>query len=174
MNATFRRPRSGAFILGDGTLQTMVSLRQDRPSSAEGGGILLGRMIEGSDDVIVDEVTVPTGHDKRTRFFFFRAKVSGTRKIRQAWRDSRGTRNYLGEWHTHPEARPTPSAQDIQNWRYIMAEARIEQDYLFFAILGIEELAVWEWRRGARAPTRLKTLRRNGSRNAVGRQDHGS
>jgi len=159
MTPTFQRAKGGTLQIRPDVLQMMLAYRQTNDGSSEAGGILLGRMIVDSEDVIIDEATVPTNKDTRLRFFFHRALASGAKRIRQAWRETHGTRNYLGEWHTHPEDRPTPSSLDISNWQNILRKARVEQDYLFFLILGRKEVASWEWWKSAQDPLPMKPFR---------------
>src|SRR5687767_11009440 len=115
----------------------MLSYRQHAPSSCEAGGVLLGRLIRNSCDAIVDEGTSPTPQDHRGRFFFRRAGPPTQRRITEAWFQSEGVVNYLGEWHTHPEDVPSPSSTDLKNWRKLVRTARFEQDSLIFVIVGL-------------------------------------
>ena len=122
--------------------------RQDDISDEEAGGVLLGRLILGGEDIIVDEATQPTSKDKRGRFRFLRARSPTQRLINRAWKQSQATRVYLGEWHTHPELCPMPSHIDWQNWEAILRNARrVEYDSLYFLIMGTVSVRIWEgWR----------------------------
>lgn len=140
----FARPDGGVFVVGTGPLTIFDRYRQRRPREREAGGILLGRLILTSDDVILDRATTPTSADRRGRHFFHRGRGSAQRKVDDAWRQSRGTENYLGEWHTHPEDDPVPSAVDRANWVKIAREAQREYGSLFFIIVGITHLRAWE------------------------------
>jgi integrative and conjugative element protein (TIGR02256 family) len=62
---------------------------------------------------------------------------------------------YLGEWHTHPEADPTPSSIDRADWKLRLARDRIDADFVFFLIVGLEEVAVWEGSRSSHEIVRL-------------------
>lgn len=97
-----------------------------------------------SHDVIVDAATQPTSLDRAGRFFFRRAKQPTQKAINDSWSISGGTRNYLGEWHTHPELSPTPSPHDREDWRRISMQATFEQDFLLFLIVGQKSMALWE------------------------------
>ncbi|WP_269139197.1 Mov34/MPN/PAD-1 family protein [Burkholderia pseudomultivorans] len=62
------------------------------------------------------------------------------------WKAERETMDYLGEWHTHPEAVPTPSSIDTGEWRKICAK---KSDFMMFLILGTRNvLWVGAGRRG--------------------------
>jgi len=76
---------------------------QDVPTKPEAGGVLLGRHILETGDIIVDLITEPMPSDRQGRFRFFRARRPHQAAIDRAWRASGGTYTYLGEWHTHPE-----------------------------------------------------------------------
>jgi integrative and conjugative element protein (TIGR02256 family) len=51
------------------------------------------------------------------------------------WRDSGRTVTFVGEWHTHPEAVPSPSSLDRNTWRGIARKHKIGP--LVFVIRGI-------------------------------------
>lgn len=125
-------------------LETMLRYRQTRPKDTEAGGILLGRLIIDSDDIVIDHATTPKKRDIRTRTRFIRDQMSHQRIVDRAWRCSLYTCHYLGEWHTHPENDPVPSKQDLRNWNRIMAKSVLDYDVLFFVIVGIRTIRIWE------------------------------
>lgn len=139
----FTRPAGGIVSFGRDAMMILESQRQVEVGAHEAGGMLLGRFIDQTDDVVVDEVTEPKVEDRRGRFFFNRAKAAAQRYINLVWRMSRSTRVYLGEWHTHPEDDPTPSHQDLANWRRIANKAKYDQDSLIFVIVGRQRIRVW-------------------------------
>lgn len=139
----FSRLDEGRFQLGTEVLNHLLSFIQDSPGKPEAGGILLGRHILDSQDIIVDLATQPLPGDRRTFLSFFRAKPSHQNIIDQVWRDSGGTCTYLGEWHTHPEQQPTPSNFDLENWQKKLKEDKYSAP-IFFVIVGIKEIFVWE------------------------------
>jgi integrative and conjugative element protein (TIGR02256 family) len=130
--------------------EVVARLRQYRQENLdrEAGGVLLGRYVRDSDDVIVDKITVPMEGDRRGRRWFFRASTLHQSVLDSAWSDSAGTCNYLGEWHTHAEADPSPSVIDILDWRKRFLVDRIDSKRLFFIIVGTERVNVWQvWRK---------------------------
>lgn len=135
---------SGRVELDVRALSLFEGHRQLRATDAEAGGILIGRRIVDSDDVIVDDVTVPSSGDISSRFQFVRAREPAQAVLNAAWQKSAGTQNYLGEWHTHPEDVPTPSHQDINNWCRIVSDTEFEGSSLLFVIVGRRSLQVWE------------------------------
>lgn len=155
----FRRPNGGVVSFSPNAIARLVAFRQVSLKTPESGGVLLGREISESDDVSVDEVTEPHKSDWKSRLAFFRGKKAAQVKVNDAWKDSKGTRIYLGEWHTHPEDDPTPSRSvDCPDWFRIAKEAVFEQDFLLFVIVGLEKTNVWEIRKGCVELQQLKPI----------------
>lgn len=148
--------RPGTIEIAPAALRKLLSFQQNDRGDPEAGGVLLGRLIEESDDVVIDEVGVPSGEDRRGRTFFRRARRAAQRLVDRAWRKSRGARVYLGEWHTHPEAVPHPSTQDTSDWLRIARDARFEHDFLLFMIIGTEATRMWLLKRGESEALELK------------------
>ncbi len=140
---TFSRAGAGRFQLGPAAIMVMSCYVQDVPEKTEAGGVLLGRHLLGTSDVIVDCVTDPMGGDRRSRFRFFRARKPHQEAVDQAWRRSGGTCVYLGEWHTHPEPHPSPSHIDWKNWQLKLRHNKFGSP-LFFVIVGTATTSVWE------------------------------
>jgi integrative and conjugative element protein (TIGR02256 family) len=142
----FARPDGGRVQIGAEPLATLVAHIQDEPSKPEAGGVLLGRHIYGSADIVVDGITTPMEGDRRSRRRFRRAKRRHQVAIDEAWRESNGTCTYLGEWHSHPEPSPTPSLLDRLDWGRKLLVDRYA-DPIFFVIVGTSEICAWEGRR---------------------------
>jgi integrative and conjugative element protein (TIGR02256 family) len=136
----------------------MNKFRQLASTSSEGGGMLLGRVLIDSGHSIVDVATEPLPNDRRGRFFFLRKRSGAQKLVDEHWLRSGGTCNYLGEWHTHPERFPQPSCKDIRNWLKIVKKARYSDPSLFFVIVGIDEIGVWQV---TRADKKIVQLARN-------------
>ena len=143
---TFVCSGGGHFQIGSQALALMRHYVQDVPTKPEAGGVLLGRHILKTSDIIVDRITEPMPSDRQSRFRFFRARRSHQAVIDRAWRKSGRTCTYLGEWHTHPEQHPTPSGIDWQNWQRKLLVDRFTEP-IFFVIVGIAAIHVWEGRR---------------------------
>lgn len=130
------------------SIQALTRMRefvQEAPHKREAGGVLLGRYIRESLDIVVDEVTVPMWGDRRGWFSFFRARRPHQKVIDRLWQESGGTTNYFGEWHTHPEDVPTPSNTDVKDWERKLNKDVFDGDSLHFIIIGIEGLRIWEF-----------------------------
>jgi len=119
------------------------SFAQTGRDDLEAGGILLGREIIGSGDYVVDGLTEPMSDDRRRRRSFFRTIRLHQQKVSKVWHDSGGTRNYLGEWHTHPESCPSPSSIDLQDWRLRIRQPGLQTRFVVFLIVGTKEMVAW-------------------------------
>lgn len=140
----FRRSCGGVVKVVSDALTQMLLFRQEAADSREAGGVLLGRHILGCRDIIIDEVTSPAPADRRRRLSFHRSHAYHQQVIDNRWRTSRGTCQYLGEWHTHPEASPTPSPVDFSDWRRRLQVDQFAGDALLFIIVGTVGLGAWE------------------------------
>lgn len=140
---TYRRPGGGRFQISPGALAQMLKYVQDAPRKLEAGGVLLGRYILGTPDVVVDFVTEPMPGDRRTRTRFFRHQRGHQTTIERTWRESVGTCTWLGEWHSHPESDPEPSCVDCADWRRKLFVDRYDEA-LFFVIVGTHSVCAWE------------------------------
>lgn len=143
---SFDRPGNRCFEISVDAWTVMVRFRQTALHLAEAGGVLLGRHLRDESAIIVDAITTPLPGDQRARTRFYRAQRQHQAVIDEAWRTSKGTCTYLGEWHTHPEPIPIPSAVDRADWKRRLRTDRYS-DPLFFVIIGTEQVAAWEGRR---------------------------
>lgn len=142
MTRVFRVTSRQRFIIVDHALSQMQAFTQRRWWHTEAGGVLLGRHLLDSMDVVVDEVTTPQRSDVRSRFGFFRS-TKHEQIARERWVEQKSTLAYLGLWHTHPESDPSPSGVDRQDWAQAVASDIFEGQRLFFPIIGIDHLRVW-------------------------------
>jgi integrative and conjugative element protein (TIGR02256 family) len=156
--AFFRRPEAGRIAVAAEAVADMSRLRQTRCWSNEQGGMLLGRLLTQSDDVAIDVATLPDARDRASRFLFFRVRAPAQALVEKLWLESGGTCVYLGEWHTHPQRVPEPSSQDRANWKRIFTEARFDQDFLLFAIVGTDGFKIWEQRKSGLFTTHRETI----------------
>ncbi len=97
-------------ILQPNVLRIMESFIQDDNKKHESGGILLGQIKDGK--IYVQKASTPCKFDRSGRYYFHRDKDAAQIIIDFEFANSGGSVIYLGEWHTHPEAVPTPSSQD--------------------------------------------------------------
>lgn len=144
-----RKRDGGKFEISAKALARILCFVQDHPHKLEAGGVMLGRHILDSPDIVVDAVTTPRAGDCRAPFRFYRNQYAHQRVIDRVWRESGATCAYLGEWHTHPEPAPQPSALDLREWQRKLREDIFTGEALYFVILGTKHLRVWEGHRGS-------------------------
>ncbi|MGG6268512.1 Mov34/MPN/PAD-1 family protein [Leptolyngbya sp. AN03gr2] len=149
----FQKTDGGKLEIGLKALTKMLRYRQKSESRKEAGGVLMGRYIRDCLDVVIDDVTTPMSKDRRTRFSFFRNQEQHQQILDNVWQASLGTTHYLGEWHTHPEAVPTPSPADLADWQKHLCSDIFSGSTLFFIIVGIESLQTWECHRQSYSKT---------------------
>lgn len=142
MKMVFRvTPRQRLIFVPD-AVEQMRAFAQLHWWSAEAGGVLLGRHLLDSHDVVVDEVTTPQDSDRRSRFSFFRSRRHEAVAL-ERWQARAGTMAYLGLWHTHPETDPKPSGIDRSDWTQAVSRDGYDGDRLFFPIVGTQCIRVW-------------------------------
>lgn len=140
----FLLSNGGKVEISENALEKMRVFRQVNKQDFEAGGVLVGRFILGSHDIVIDDISTPMLKDKRKRMFFKRDKKEHQNFLYKIWEESQGTCNYLGEWHTHPEPFPTPSSHDLKEWKRILKEVDCESEIILFIIVGINGINVWE------------------------------
>ncbi|WP_174864241.1 Mov34/MPN/PAD-1 family protein [Comamonas jiangduensis] len=142
MRLVYRVTPQQRLIIVEHALQQMQAFAQRRWWHCEAGGVLLGRHLLDSHDVVVDEVSTPQSSDRRSRFGFFRS-YKHEQIAHQRWLEHEQTSAYLGLWHTHPEADPTPSDVDLRDWQQAVSRDAFEGHRLFFPIIGTHNIRIW-------------------------------
>lgn len=107
-----------------------------RGFARESGGILLGRQVEGALVFELTSASSPSKHDIGQRFSFLRRMRPANKLISAAWHQSNGTINYLGEWHTHNENNPIPSATDRKLVKQVVTDGSCPLSRCFMLIVG--------------------------------------
>ncbi len=151
----YQLSNDGVLEIDRPALGAMLGYRQKGRSDLEAGGVLLGRFIHDTKNIVVDEVTKPFASDIRGRTRFKRGPLH-QKVIDARWLLSKGKCNYLGEWHTHPEEYPEPSGKDKREWRKILKEDTFSSRYLYFIIIGTKDFGLWE---GDRRTVKIKELK---------------
>ncbi len=115
----------------DEVLRRFAAYRQTRLWNREAGGLLFARIV-GS-DIQIEEATGPRRTDRRSRYSY-----QGDRRAEQREINERHTRglDYIGDWHTHPERRPSPSRDDDRAMTTRVRESQHQLRGFVFAIVG--------------------------------------
>jgi integrative and conjugative element protein (TIGR02256 family) len=113
-------------------LKILDPYRQTDPHSTESAGVLLG--YRRGDHIHIVQATLPAADDVRGRFSFTRPGKSHQQIATREWRRSGKITDYVGEWHTHPEATPAPSSTDVSEWHSLCKKSK---QPLIFVILGL-------------------------------------
>ena len=121
-------------------IQDIERYKQDTKEKNESGGILLGQVL--NHDVFILKHSDPCKYDKSTRYSFERDKKNAQKIIDFEFLDSNGKTIYLGEWHTHPENKPTPSSQDMSMIKEQFKKNKLNEKFLLLFILGIKEFYI--------------------------------
>jgi integrative and conjugative element protein (TIGR02256 family) len=141
---TFCRPKYGHFILRKQIVESFCGVRQLSCNAPERGGVLLGRIFTSSGDVFVDKISTPASDDVQARKRFLREDTKHQRFVKKQWEKSGRRRNYLGEWHTHPQSKPDLSIQDRNNIRYLYENQQRPAGLFFSVIVGTNSVCCWE------------------------------
>jgi integrative and conjugative element protein (TIGR02256 family) len=139
-------------LIEDDVLHRLQAYRQIGRAAREAGGVLLG--YRRGEHLHVAAATVPAALDQRSRYGFVRLDPSHQARATRGWKLSGGRLDYLGDWHTHPEADPQPSGLDCLEWRKLCLTVGAG---LLFVVVGTEGwwFGVGEGVRLARAVDRL-------------------
>lgn len=139
MSSWATHDKRGLLHLADPVIAVFRHFAQTRSSDLESGGLLLGT-VHGASLAVV-EATVPSETDTRSRTLFERMPFLHSAIAQKRWCASGGLIRYLGEWHTHPEDYPQPSALDRVEWRKL-ALARKDGRPMLAVIVGRKALHV--------------------------------
>jgi integrative and conjugative element protein (TIGR02256 family) len=122
---------AGKILIEAEPLTLMDGYRQDSPGRPESGGILLG--YRRGEHLHVTMATAPQKSDRGWRNLFKRSARYHQEIALREWNSSDKTIDYLGEWHTHPQHLPNPSAIDLIEWRKICS---LRKSSMTFLIIG--------------------------------------
>lgn len=136
-------------------LEQIYQLRQIDSLACESGGVLIGRQIISTGNLIIDHCTFPMPLDvcKRTRYFRKDPKhIEIFTTLRQR---ENNIYAYVGEWHTHPELIPLYSSMDLRNWERIGKESSMSH---FHLIAGTKAFRIWQFDPTNKSACELKTI----------------
>jgi integrative and conjugative element protein (TIGR02256 family) len=120
-------------ILSDHVLEQFDSSRQRKPGLAEAGGQLFASLADGH--IRIEKATGPRNSDKRGRTHFQPDRRAEQKEITTMHASGL---HYVGDWHTHPEPVPTPSATDLRSMRECVSKSRHELNAFIMIIVGTD------------------------------------
>ena len=137
--------RDGIFLLVQDVVDTLESYKYNDLDFKESGGVLMGRYLKDSYNIVVDKVTIPLPSDTRSYSHYYRSEGHQD-YIEREYYASDGTCNYIGEWHSHPCGINNHSSVDLKSW---MNKLELNLDFfpeypLFFIIVCEYKIRVWE------------------------------
>lgn len=115
--------------------------RQAHPDAPESFGILIGSCEKATESCRIERITTPGKHDVQYRSRFVLKDPCHQKAVNLAFDRSEGYLGYLGTWHTHPEAIPSPSTVDINDW--VACTERNPDRQLYFVIVGTVKTRVF-------------------------------
>ncbi|MGR6778346.1 Mov34/MPN/PAD-1 family protein [Moritella viscosa] len=123
--------------------EQLLTYRQLESESPESAGLIIG-YYRNNGDVWIDRLTLPKETDKRSRFSFKLDAQAHQSEVDEVYRSSDQILGYIGTWHTHPQAKPTPSGVDRLDWKD--HEKDNPERPLFFVVVGLEKVSVYSFR----------------------------
>ena len=99
--------------------------------SKETGGVLIGHYSENLNTALITSITGPPPDSRAGKTWFHRG-IEGLRDIFQQCSNT----YYVGEWHFHPFASPTPSLQDLRQMKRIALDKQYNCPEPILIILG--------------------------------------
>lgn len=142
----------GLILFESEVLAGIARYRQQSAIAPEQGGVLLGYRRDPHLHVVA--ATFPARGDQATRISFKRNDPSHAATALRMWKGTEYTMDYLGEWHTHPDAHPSPSSIDTRAWATIRTAT---PEVMLFVIAGTAD----DWWVGCGNRKRLRPAWKN-------------
>lgn len=118
-------------VLSETALETILRFQQLSPRDREAGGQLFARF-DGLETIIV-EATGPKRLDRRSRNGFWPNRWLQRREIKNRYARAL---HFVGDWHTHPEAFPFPSRDDIAGMQECFQQSKHDLTAFVIIIVG--------------------------------------
>jgi len=130
-----------SIVIDDKLVNQLCRLGSDHYPK-EYGGLLVGRYVNDSKELIIEETVLPKKF--KSSVVSFERGVEGLRKTLKSFFDRSPSLIYVGEWHTHPDGMPIPSPTDSSALRTIVAhhEVSIENPVLLIIVVSSKNYEV--------------------------------
>ncbi len=102
-------------VIMEHVVKRLLSYSQLNHFTPESAGVLIGE--RRGKHIVVCTISEPGLGDIRQRYRVDRRGAHHQSIVDAAFEQTGGVHQYLGEWHTHPEDKPSPSSTDIYSWR---------------------------------------------------------
>jgi integrative and conjugative element protein (TIGR02256 family) len=117
--------------------------RRKRGKCVETGGILYGKRDDVLRIIWVDVVSGPPTDSKHSRMEFL-CGIKDVERDNENWRKrTRGSVEYVGTWHTHPECKPSPSEKDWLGMASILTVGDPPPRKCLLLIVGLQKKNPW-------------------------------
>ncbi len=120
-------------VLTEHVIKYIMRHRQAAPNSREAGGQLFARF--DANTIRIEKATGPRPADFRSRMAFIPHRLAERREIKRLFKEGL---HFVGDWHTHPEFRPTPSRTDIDSFSNMFRQSRHRLAGFVMIIAGTE------------------------------------
>jgi len=127
-------------VIKGAVLAHLDRYRQRSAGDKEAGGQLFASYEPGT--ITIRHATGPYETDDRRRYRFTPDRSLEKRDVRK-WFCKR--RHFIGNWHTHPEALPTPSHIDVKNTRARFIESDTQLLAFTMIIVGLSSFPEGLW-----------------------------
>ncbi len=117
-------------VLTEAALEVLLVNRQQGDAS-EAGGLLFAEF--DFPIIRIVEASSPQTTDKRWRTLFMPNRILQRKLINQRFKQGY---HFVGEWHTHPVNKPTPSLLDLESMAESFIKSRHELNYFIMIIVG--------------------------------------
>jgi integrative and conjugative element protein (TIGR02256 family) len=133
-------PNVGSIVITPDVLDHFAAHRQLVPCAKEAGGQLFAKI--EVDRWVIQAATGPKPSDFRSRFGFRWSRKEAQKEIDAQF--SVGL-HYVGDWHTHPEEKATPSRTDLKSMTERVALSDHKLPGFVMCIVGTADLpeALW-------------------------------
>ena len=122
-------------IINNNVSKILNSYKQIRKNINENGGVLMGELYPSSNKIIITHALVCNNQSSLRHSVNLNTKCL-QKKILKIWKESNGRITYLGDWHTHPENKPSPSLTDYKTFVKNYYTSKFDQNILLYVILG--------------------------------------
>lgn len=137
----FKSNRLGAIVrFSPEVVKHFIVHRQQGKIKTEIGGQLFAHFVKS--EVRVIRATGPNSADKRGLIWFRPDQQRQNIEIKKCFEDGL---HFVGDWHTHPERKPSPSSLDLESMEDCFKKSRHQLKAFIMVIVGRAEFPEGLW-----------------------------